>query len=120
MATTTAAGQARPAGAPESGTPQPRTRRRRGVTRSRLPYLLLLPALVLELAIHIIPMLVGVWMSLIELTQFHIRDWSTAPYVGLGNYKATLDFNTATGQQLLHSFWVTALYTLLSVGLSWA
>ena len=87
---------------------------------SKLPYLLLIPALILELAVHIIPMLVGVWMSLLELTQFHIRDWSTAPFLGLGNYRATLDFSAATGQQLLHSFWVTCLYTVLSVGLSWA
>jgi multiple sugar transport system permease protein len=101
---------------PAIGTRQPKTRRK----TSKLPYFLLIPALILELAVHIIPMLVGVWMSLLELTQFHIRDWSTAPYLGLGNYRATLDFSSATGEQLLHSFWITCLYTVLSVGLSWA
>ena len=107
MATITRAGQVTPA-VPASQ-PGARKRRRRSLQRSRLPYLLLIPALVLELAVHIVPMIVGVWMSLIELTQFHIRDWSTAPWAGLGNYKATLDFDAAAGSQLLHSFWLTCL-----------
>ncbi len=64
-------------------------------------------------------MVVGVWMSLLELTQFQIRDWSAAPFVGLDNYKATLDINGPVGEELLHSFWVTVFYTTLSVGLSW-
>jgi multiple sugar transport system permease protein len=119
MATTTAAGTARSTGAAEPGDGGRRPAARRRLNRSRLPYLLLLPALVLELAIHIVPMVVGVWMSLLELTQFHIRDWSTAPFLGLGNYRATLNLGSASGQQLLHSFWVTAIYTVLSVGLSW-
>ncbi|MBE1489075.1 carbohydrate ABC transporter permease [Plantactinospora soyae] len=118
MATTTAPGPVRPAGRPaENGAPkQPK---RRGPRRSYLPYLLLVPAIVLELGIHVIPMLVGVWMSLLELTQFHIRDWSTAPFAGLENYRVTFDFSSATGKDLLHSFWVTVLYTVASVGLSW-
>jgi multiple sugar transport system permease protein len=97
-------------------------RGRRGPTtrRSWLPYALLAPAVVLELAVHVVPMAVGVWMSLRGLTQFHIRDWSSAPFVGLDNYRATLDVNAATGRELLHSFGVTVAYTLLSVSLSWA
>jgi multiple sugar transport system permease protein len=97
-------------------------RGRRGPTtrRSWLPYALLAPAILLELAVHVVPMVVGAWMSLRGLTQFHIRDWSGAPFVGLDNYRATLDVDTATGRELLHSFGVTVAYTLLSVSLSWA
>jgi multiple sugar transport system permease protein len=87
--------------------------------KSRLPYVLLIPALILELGVHIVPMLVGVWMSLLELTQFHIRDWSTAPFVGWENYRVTLDVDSAAGKELLHSFWVTIAYTIVSVALSW-
>ncbi|GAA4706099.1 carbohydrate ABC transporter permease [Phytohabitans rumicis] len=87
--------------------------------RPSLPYLLLLPAIVFELLVHVVPMVVGVWMSLLELTQFQIRDWSTAPFVGLDNYRTALDVNGAAGEELLHSFWVTVLYTVASVGLSW-
>ncbi|MBM0256322.1 carbohydrate ABC transporter permease, partial [Micromonospora sp. 4G55] len=87
--------------------------------RTLLPYLLLAPAVVLELAVHVVPMAVGAWMSLLELTQFHIRDWSTAPFVGLDNYRVVLDVDSAAGAELLHSFWVTVVYTIISVGLSW-
>ncbi|RKN22577.1 sugar ABC transporter permease [Micromonospora musae] len=121
MATSTTASGARPDRRdPGAATAAPAPARRpRRPRRSLLPYLLLVPAVVLELAIHVIPMVVGVWMSLLELTQFHIRDWSTAPFIGLENYKATLDFNSVAGRELLHSFWVTLVYTLLSVGLAW-
>jgi multiple sugar transport system permease protein len=112
--TTTAPERARPS-APKRTGRKPRTR----LPRSKLPYLLLLPAILLELLVHVIPMVVGVWMSLLELTQFQIRDWSAAPFVGLDNYKATLDINGPVGEELLHSFWVTVFYTTLSVGLSW-
>jgi multiple sugar transport system permease protein len=108
---------------PPSGTPPARRRgspeRRRQLGRSSLPYLLLLPALIFELGVHVIPMLVGAWMSLREMTQFHIHSWSSAPFIGLRNFRATLDLNTATGRELLHSFWVTVAYTVASVGLAW-
>jgi multiple sugar transport system permease protein len=126
MATTTTApgstagrGEAGEAAAGGTGGARVRAGRRPGRRRSRLPYLLLIPALVLELGVHIIPMVVGVWMSLLGLTQFHIRDWSTAPFVGLENYRTTLNFDRAIGAELLHSFWVTVLFTIGSVGLSW-
>nr|WP_229698062.1 sugar ABC transporter permease [Wenjunlia tyrosinilytica] len=103
--------------------PPPRERPARRLTaRLRgpaLPYLLILPALALELLIHIVPMAVGIGMSFLELTQFSIRDWTTAPGAGLDNYRLAIDFNAPVGQELLHSFWITCAYTLLSVGLSW-
>ena len=119
MATTTTAASPQLGSQGPPGSSPVRSRRVRGARRSRLPYILLLPALVLELGVHVIPMVVGVWMSLLELTQFHIRDWSTAPFVGLENYRSTLDVDTVTGRELLHSFWVTVAYTTASVGLSW-
>jgi multiple sugar transport system permease protein len=85
-----------------------------------LPYALLVPAIVLELAVHVVPMAVGIWMSLREVTQFHIRDWAGAPFIGLDNYRITLDPGTTAGRELVHSFQVTVAYTVLSVLLSWA
>ncbi|MCW2941714.1 MAG: sugar transporter permease [Actinomycetia bacterium] len=87
--------------------------------RVGLPYLLLLPALALELLIHLVPMLVGIAMSFKQLTQFFIRNWSGAPWAGLGNYRTAVDFHAAVGQALLNSFLVTCSFTLLVVGLSW-
>ena len=96
-----------------------RTTRRSGRRRLALPYLLLLPALLLELLVHLVPMLMGIAMSYKELTQFYIRDWASAPWSGLDNFSVSLDFDGAVGQSLLKSFLTTCQFTLLSVGLCW-
>ncbi|WP_432753944.1 carbohydrate ABC transporter permease [Streptomyces sp. JL2001] len=93
--------------------------RRSGRRRVALPYLLLLPALILELLVHLVPMLMGITMSFRELTQFYIRNWSEAPWSGLDNYTVAIDFDAPVGQALLTSFLTTCLFTVLSVGLCW-
>jgi multiple sugar transport system permease protein len=95
---------------------------RAGLARRRhllLPYLLLLPALIAELAIHIVPMLVGAWMSLLRLTQFFIRNWSEAPFAALANYRVALDWSGPVGSDLLHSFAVTSAFAVLVVSGAW-
>ncbi|KFU77307.1 carbohydrate ABC transporter membrane protein 1, CUT1 family [Amycolatopsis lurida] len=101
-----------------AGASRPRRvrRNRRGIA---LPYLLLLPAILLELLVHVIPMIAGLVMSFFKLTQFSIRDFSSAPAAGLDNYKFVLDFDSAAGKALLGSFWISVLYTVLSVGFCW-
>ncbi|MFJ9951281.1 carbohydrate ABC transporter permease [Kitasatospora sp. NPDC091207] len=94
-------------------------RKRFSPRRGTLPYLLLLPALVLELLIHLVPMVVGIVMSFKQLTQFFLRDWTAAPWAGLANYRMAVDFHAPVGRALLHSFWVTCAFTVLAVGLSW-
>ncbi|MEU1626046.1 sugar ABC transporter permease [Streptomyces sp. NPDC020096] len=115
MTVTTSAPPSPAAEAPAGGRPRRAVRLR----RAALPYVLLLPALVLELLVHLVPMVVGAVMSFKELTQFFIRDWGSAPWTGLGNYRVALRFNAPIGQALLHSFFVTCGFTILSVGLSW-
>jgi len=104
-----------------AGTAAREQRRRRPgrIRRAGLPYLLLLPALLLELLVHLVPMVIGIVMSFKELTQFYIRDWGSAPWSGLGNYRVSVDFDAPVGQALLHSFFVTVGFTLLSVALCW-
>jgi len=98
----------------------PRKARFRGWVKPRaVPYVMVLPAILLELLIHIVPMLVGIWMSFVELTQFYIANWTAAPWVGPGNYKVALDFGSPIGKDLLHSFTITVVYTLLVVGFAW-
>ena len=84
-----------------------------------LPYLLLLPALAFELLIHLVPMVVGVFISFKALTQLYLASWQHAPWAGLGNYRVTINVNAPIGQALLHSFVVTCSFTVLAVGLSW-
>jgi multiple sugar transport system permease protein len=98
----------------------PRSRPRLKRTgRKLLPYVLLLPALVAELAIHLIPMLVGAWMSLLHLTQFFIRNWTAAPFGGLTNYRVAMDLNGPAGKDLVHSFLITVAVTAVVVSGAW-
>ena len=95
-------------------------RRRPGrLRRIGLPYLLLLPALLFELLVHLVPMVVGVFISFKALTQLYLSQWEHAPWAGLGNYRIVVDFNGAIGQALLHSFVVTCAFTAIAVSLSW-
>jgi multiple sugar transport system permease protein len=114
---------ARHAGDPgEAGRPgPPRPTRPRGarIRRVGLPYLLLAPALAFELLIHLVPMIAGVFISFKALTQLYLANWQHAPWAGLGNYQIAVNFHTAVGQTLLHSFVVTCAFTVLAVSMSW-
>lgn len=84
-----------------------------------LPYALLAPAVVFEILVHIIPMITGIWISFVKLTQMFIANWGAAPFVGLGNYKVSLDFTSSVGHGLLNSFLITCAYTVIVLGFSW-
>ncbi|MEV4288439.1 sugar ABC transporter permease [Nonomuraea bangladeshensis] len=103
----------RPGGAGRTPRRKPRLR------RASLPYLLLLPAALLELLVHLVPMLTGILASFKELTQFYIRDWSAAPWRGLENYRVSVDLDAPVGQDLLNSFFVTCVFSVLAVGTCW-
>jgi multiple sugar transport system permease protein len=121
-ATTSATAPSRGEGeGPRSGSARKRKRPRRSysIGRSAIPYLLVLPALLMELLIHLVPMFVGIVMSFKELTQFYIRNWGAAPWKGFGNYRVAVNFNGAIGSALLHSFFITCAFTVLAVGFSW-
>ncbi|WP_338693255.1 sugar ABC transporter permease [Streptomyces sp. Q6] len=113
------AGEGRAVGKNSPGAAGGQGRRPGRIRRIGLPYLLLLPALVLELLVHLVPMVMGIVMSFRELTQFYIREWSTAPWAGFDNFKIAVDFDAPVGQAMLHSFLVTCLFTVASVGLCW-
>ncbi|SFS78984.1 carbohydrate ABC transporter permease [Saccharopolyspora flava] len=99
--------------------PDPPPRRKWSPSKRLLPYLLVAPALCFELLVHLLPMLGGLYMSVLELTQFYLRDWLSAPWAGLANFRFALDFDGAVGAALLRSFAVTAGFSVLTVGLSW-
>ena len=102
-------------------TRQTRSRRRlRVLEGKKLPYLLVLPALCFELLIHIIPLLAGVGISFLKLTQFYIRNWTQAPWAGVKNYDLALQLHSPIGRDVLHSFEITVAFTVLVVGFAWA
>ena len=85
----------------------------------RGPYILLIPAILLELLIHIVPTPAGVGISFLQLTLFYLRNWRAAPFAGLSNYAVAVNFSAATGQALLHSFTVTIIYTAIVLTVAW-
>lgn len=115
----TAATRAEAGNASDPAGSEPKRRHRGRRVRWWLPYVLLVPAIVFELLVHIIPMVTGIWISLIKLTQQYLRNWSEAPFLGFGNYRVIVDLNGVVGQALLHSFLITCAYTVLVVGISW-
>ncbi|GAA5191029.1 sugar ABC transporter permease [Rugosimonospora acidiphila] len=84
-----------------------------------MPFLLVAPAIFFELLIHIIPMIAGVVMAFYHLTIYTIRNWSSAPFAGLGNFRISVDTSGPIGRGLLDSFLVTVPYTLLVLLFSW-
>ena len=84
-----------------------------------MPYLLVAPAILCELLVHVVPMVAGVVMSFFQLTLFTLHHWSSAPFGGLSNYRVAVDFNGPIGSALLHSFEITVPYTILVVAISW-
>ncbi len=92
---------------------------RRRMPGGWVPFVLIAPAVLLELLIHLIPMVVGIGMSFLHLTQFFIANWAAAPFSGFANYGLALDFSQAEGQALLTSFLETCVFTIFVVGLSW-
>lgn len=93
----------------------PRRRKRRNV----LPYVLVTPAALLELLIHIGPMVLGVWVAFVSLTQLNLTNWLGAPFVGLQNFVNGLNPESTLGQAFFSTLGRTLLYTLLVVGFSW-
>lgn len=98
---------------------RPRRGSSRWLEKRRLPYLLILPAVLFELLIHVIPLLTGVGISFLRLNQFFIRNWTAAPFEGLHNYDVALRFGGPIGKELVHSFLITLAFTVLVVGISW-
>ncbi|WP_404286933.1 carbohydrate ABC transporter permease [Glutamicibacter arilaitensis] len=98
-----------------------RTLQRSSIRRGRLfPYALIGPAAFLELLIHIIPMILGVWIAFLSLTQFSIANWVTAPFIGLQNFTTALNPDGPIGSQFFDALGRTLVFTILVVGIAWS
>jgi len=100
---------------PKPAPAAPRRKRRRNI----LPYGLVAPAAFLEMLIHILPMILGVWIAFISLNQLNLTNWTGAPFVGLQNFINGLNPNSSIGQAFFATVGRTAVYTILVVGFSW-
>jgi len=67
------------------------------------------PNLILLTAVIVIPFLIGVYISFLDLDQYTLRKFFKAPFVGFQNY---IEAFTSAG--LLHSIWVSLAFSLLT------
>jgi len=93
--TDTAAGSGKPEKARKERTPGGR------------PLWLMSPTLTLLSLVIVIPFLLAVVMSFLELDQYSLRSWTSAPFIGFDNYREA--FATSG---LLHSLWISIAFSV--------
>jgi multiple sugar transport system permease protein len=85
-----------------------RERRRRGVTERQRPLWMLIPGGLLMTLIIIIPLLLAIYISLIDLDQYTLRRWLDAEFIGLKNYVEAFQSG------LPHAIWISVSFAVLS------
>jgi multiple sugar transport system permease protein len=85
-----------------------RAKRRRGVNERHRPLWLLAPGGVLMTLVILIPLLLAVYIALIDLDQYTLRRWLEAPFIGVQN------FVEAFQSGLLHSIWISVSFAVIS------
>ena len=91
------------------GGPTATVRHRRGVTASNRPLWMMIPGGVLMIFVVVVPILLGLYMSVLNLDQYTLRQWLSAPFAGLGNY-----IEAVTDSPLLKSFWISLSFAVLA------
>lgn len=82
-----------------------------------LAYLFILPAVLAMIFVHIVPMVWGIMVSFRDLNVFTIRDWTTAPFVGLDNYKKGFNPVTTIGQRFWQSVYNNLFFGFFTIGI---
>ncbi|MFG1610894.1 carbohydrate ABC transporter permease [Actinoplanes sp. NPDC049265] len=82
------------------------------VSERQRPLWLLTPGGLLMTLIIIIPLLLALWISLIDLDQYTLRRWIDAPFVGLGNFVESFESG------LLKSIWISVSFAVLSTAVT--
>ncbi|MET3805613.1 multiple sugar transport system permease protein [Nakamurella sp. UYEF19] len=67
------------------------------------------PTLVLLTLVIVVPFLIAVVISFLDLDQYSLRSWFGAPFLGLDNY-----FESFRSSGLLHSIWVSLSFSVLT------
>jgi multiple sugar transport system permease protein len=113
--TTTTRSPRRGSAAPAAAGPGPtippqsrRERRRRGVTERQRPLWMLIPGGLLMTLIIVLPLLLAIYISLIDLDQYTLRRWLDATFIGLSNY------TEAFSSGLPHAIWISVSFAVIS------
>ncbi len=89
------------------------------IRRYRIAYYLLIPALILMLLVHFIPMIWGITISFLDFDVHTINDWSKATFIGIDNYINGLNPITTIGERFLRSLWNVTFYAIVVLSLGY-
>ena len=103
----TPAGSAPAGGGP--GRTTPRRRRSKPVHLRNRPLWMLLPGGVLMILVIVVPLLVAVLMSSLDLDQYTLRSWLQAPFIGIQNY-----VEAVVSSSLLRSIGISVSFALIA------
>ena len=82
--------------------------RNRGVSTRNRPLWMLIPGGTLMTLVIVVPLILAVWIALIDLDQYTLRRWIEAPFIGVAN------FTEAFRSGLLRSVWLSVSFALIS------
>jgi len=85
-----------------------RTKKVRTAAQRQRPLWMLAPGGVLMTVVILIPLLLGLYIALIDLDQYTLRRWLSAPFVGVKN------FPEALGSGLPHAIWISVSFAVLA------
>jgi multiple sugar transport system permease protein len=87
------------------------TARRHTWRRNRFAWWLIAPALIFMVLVHIVPMLLGVYVSFLKLNTFTLPKLFGAPFIGLANFKGLFDSSNPIHNGFVDATRNTAIYT---------
>ncbi|WP_415855467.1 carbohydrate ABC transporter permease [Sinomonas sp. G460-2] len=87
----------------------PSNKRRRGLSERNRPLWMLIPGGVLMLVVIVVPLVLGVYISFLDLDQYTLRQWLSAPFIGLANY-----IEAITQSGILRSVWLSVSYSAIA------
>ncbi|MEW1808158.1 sugar ABC transporter permease [Pseudarthrobacter sp. NPDC080039] len=83
--------------------------RRRTVSERSRPLWLLTPGGLLIGLVIVVPLLLGIYISMLQLDQYTIRKWVSAPFVGVSNFVEAF-----TSTDLLHAFGNSVSFSVIA------
>ncbi|MEO6532885.1 MAG: sugar ABC transporter permease [Pseudolysinimonas sp.] len=82
--------------------------RRRQVAERNRPLWMLAPGGILMVLVILVPLLFALYISLIDLDQYSLREWVSARFIGVKNY-----LEAATSSPLFHGVGISVSYALI-------
>ncbi|HEY8392002.1 MAG TPA: sugar ABC transporter permease [Capillibacterium sp.] len=83
--------------------------------RDRKAYWFILPAALCMLFVHFIPIFWGVYISFLDLDVYTLTQWTSAPWIGLGNFIQIFSGKFAVGKKFLESVYNVIIYGVITI-----